>query len=257
MIRSHLNSGVDNRFVDDSFAQRVRIEQNGGTISSPTSLNQTTIHTNTLDDGTVHCSVCRCILHEPFITCAECLMPSHRSCLKCFASGAETGKHANTHSYIITHDNVKVFPHTNWSAREERQLLDAIQQRGFGNWDDIALALTTKSANECRDHYMQCYFDGIFMKTCGLTKYPYWPLCVQYMYRTNINEPPRHNADMINSKYMGGYRFSRSDFDTPYDLSAESMVSHLHMASDWGSDYEDIGDELNAAALTAFNNRLR
>lgn len=62
---------------------------------------------------------------------------------------------------------------------------------------------------------------------------------------------------MIQSKYMGGYRFSRGDFDTPYDVSAESMVSHLEMASDWGEDYADIGDELNTAVFTAFNNRLR
>lgn len=95
------------------------------------------------------------------------------------------------------------------------------------------------------------------MKTCGLTKQPYWPMCVPYLYKTGTIEPPRHNLEMINSKYMGGYRFSRADFDTPYDVSAETMVSHLEMAPDWGPDYEDIGNELNAAIFTAFNNRLR
>lgn len=246
-----LDFGADATNFDASFVQPISMAMSGATTAS-------VIHTRHEDGASAFCcSVCRCALNEPFITCAECSTPEHRSCLKCFSCGAETRTHVNTHSYIITHDNVKVFPNSNWSARDERRLLDLIQQRGFGNWDDIALAMTTKSAVECRDHYMEYYFDGIFMKTCGLTKYPYGPVCVPYLYKTNTIEPPRHNLEMINSKYMGGYRFSRGDFDTPYDGSAESMVSHLEMAPDWGLDYEDIGNELNAAVFTAFNNRLR
>lgn len=250
-----LNSDADDSHFDESFVRPVCIDQSGA-ISSTASMNRATIHTRH-EDGAIHCSVCRCPLNEPFISCAQCSSPEHRSCLKCFSCGAETQTHANTHPYVITHDNVKVFPNSNWSAREERHLLELIQQRGFANWDDIALGMTMKSATECRDHYMEYYFDGIFMKTCGLTKHPYAPLRVPYLYKTNTIEPPRHNLDMIHSKYMGGYRFSRSDFDTPYDVSAESLVSHLELAPEWGEDYEDVGNELNAAVFTAFNNRLR
>lgn len=194
-------------------------------------------------------------MHEPFITCAECA--SHRSCLKCFSVGAEIASHENTHAYVITHDNVKIFPNSNWSAREERRLLDLLLQCGVGNWNDISTALQTKSPQECREHYLTYYFDGIFSKTLGLTKYPYVRLCVPYLFKTNTIEPPRHNLEMIHSKYMAGYRFARSDFDTPYDISAESIVSDLKIKKDWGEDYEDIGEELNCAMVRAYNNRLQ
>lgn len=62
---------------------------------------------------------------------------------------------------------------------------------------------------------------------------------------------------MIHSKYMAGYRFARSDFDTPYDNSAESIVSDLKMKKDWGDAYEEVGDELNSAMARAYNNRLK
>jgi hypothetical protein len=32
-----------------------------------------------------------------------------------------------------------------WSAREEMRLLDAIEQYGFGNWEDIAKHIETRT----------------------------------------------------------------------------------------------------------------
>lgn len=202
-----------------------------------------------------YCHICHIALQEPFITCAEC--PAHLSCLKCFANGGETGTHLNTHSYIITHDNVKVFPNSNWSAREERRLLELLLQCGYGNWGDIAANLTTKTAAECRDHYHHYYFDGIFMRTLGLNRHYYWPETVPFMFKSSTVEPPRQHLDLVHSKHMAGYRFARSEFDTPYDVSAESSVSQLQLHTDWGADYEGIGDQLNVAVFNAYNNRLR
>lgn len=206
--------------------------------------------------------MCNCDLSEPFITCAECPStvpgrPGHRSCLKCFANGAETTKHSNDHSYIIAHDNVQIFPNSNWSAREERHLLDLIQQCGFGNWTDIAKLLATKSADECRDHYMKHYFGGIFEQTCGLSQSPYARLVVPYLYKSNSVNPPRHSLETIQSKFMAGYWFARGDFDTPYDVSAESLVSRLHSTNEWGDEFDEIGKELSAAVFRAYNHRLR
>lgn len=204
---------------------------------------------------TIHCNICNSILIEPYITCAQCIR--HLSCLKCFANGGETSMHSSNHNYIITHDNIKLFPNSNWSAREECRLLELIQQHGFGNWNDIAKSIQTKDPTECQKHYLDNYFDGIFTKTCGLTKDGYKRIVNPFLYKSNSIDPPRHTMEMINSKLMAGYRFARSDFDTPYDVSAESLVSHLHTPTEWGNDYAEIGDELNATMVAAYNNRLR
>lgn len=217
--------------------------------------NQTINESPKFKCDSIHCYVCGCNLIEPYITCAQC--PRHLSCLKCFANGAETSTHLSNHNYIITHDNIKLFPNSNWSAREERRLLELIQQHGFGNWNDIARTLQTKDADECERHYLDNYFDGIFMKICGLTKHPYSRLVVPFRYKSNSIDPPRHTMEMINSKLVAGYRFARSDFDTPYDVSAESLVSQLHTPNEWGDEFREIGEELNAAMFVAYNNRLR
>lgn len=42
-----------------------------------------------------------------------------------------------------------------WGAIEEVLLLDAVEQDGFGNWDDIAAHVVTKTArSECVDVYV-------------------------------------------------------------------------------------------------------
>lgn len=221
-------------------------------------------------EDVISCDNCKCTLTEPYITCADCnyemtnsntrfenSVRRYRCCLKCFASGAETKTHLNTHSYIIIHDNVKVFGNSDWSAREERKLLELLARCGFGNWSDISKAIRSRSIDECRNHYINHYFDGIFWKTCGLTKNPYTPLVLPYLYRSHSIDPPRFNSDAIQSKFMAGYRFARSDFDTPFDSSAENVISHLHLDDDWGNEYKDIGQILNGALVRAYNNRLR
>lgn len=214
------------------------------------------------------CCVCQIELHEPYIRCAECGSDSrrknddemnivHRSCLRCFAMGAETNTHSNTHSYIITHDNVKVFTKSNWSAREEKKLLDLLIRCGVGNWADISRAIGSRSESECRDHYLQNYFDGIFNKTCGLTRIPYSPLRIPYLYRPNTNDPPRYHTDVVQNSSLAGYRYSRSDFETHFDSSAESVISNLHSVDDWGDDFKDVSEHLNYAMVSAYNSRLK
>lgn len=220
------------------------------TISAPISFS-------TPSNDTIHCNVCHNTLSEPYITCAECKSTKHLSCLKCFAVGAEIGNHLNSHAYIITHDNVKVFPNSNWSAREERKLLELLMRCGFGNWADISRAIGSRNAVECRDHYLQCYFDGIFWKTCGLTKYPYERLTIPYLYRQNVIEPPRYYSETVQSKFMAGYRYARSDFDTPFDVSAESVIANIKLPNEWDDEYREISELLNGALGNAYNHRLR
>ena len=197
-------------------------------------------------------SSCRERLYEPYIKCAEC---SQLFCLKCFSHGSETQLHLNTHSYCIIHDNIKVFPTSDWSAKEERLLLDYIRMHGYGNWSDISKAIRTRSTSECHEHYLKHYFKGIFSKVLGLTNEPYHRLTIPYLYRMNSVEPPRQEFDSIYFHSMAGYNAARGDFETPYDNSAESIVSNLMCPGDSSDD--EVMNELNCGLFNAYNNRLR
>lgn len=189
-------------------------------------------------------------MQEPYIKCVEC---AQLFCLACFACGSETTQHRNTHSYAIRHDNVRVFASSSWTASDEKKLLDYMLMYGFANWDEISRAMKTKTADECRQHYLKYYFDGIFEKMIGLTSEPYFPEIIPFMYKMNSVEPPRQDVDSISFKAMAGYRCARSDFDVPYDNSADSIVSNLQL-NGWD---DGMGTELNCAIFKAYNNRLR
>lgn len=215
----------------------------------------------------IYCSVCLSSLKEPYIKCAECCSRlsrksyeqshTHHSCLRCFSIGAETETHSNTHAYVIIHDNFQVFSNSNWSVREERKLLDLLFKYGFGNWSDISRAITSKNEIECQHHYLRYYFDALFEKTCGLTRSQFSPFRIPFLYRPNAIDPPRCFLDVASSNLTAGYRFSRHDFDTYFDNSAESVVSHLTPSVDWGNNFQDVGERLNCALVRAYNNRLR
>lgn len=210
------------------------------------------------------CNICHASLIEPFILCAECkfvnaLKPiySFHICLKCFSTGAETGNHSNSHKYIIIHDKIRVFPNTIWTAREDCRLLELVERCGFANWLDIGRAMGTFSAEECRDHYIENYFNGIFSKACKLTNSPYNRIETPYLFRSNSFDPPRNKLDEMHNRFIANYRFARSEFDSSFDGSAERIITGLHMTNEWNTDFQCISDSLNLALVRAYNNRLR
>ena len=85
------------------------------------------------------------------IHCAECT--DYDSCLQCFSVGAEIGKHESDHSYqFMSSGSVQTLKSkTYWTPTEETHLLDAMEQFGFGNWDDISKHIETRSPDEARD----------------------------------------------------------------------------------------------------------
>ncbi|XP_031630871.1 transcriptional adapter 2A isoform X1 [Contarinia nasturtii] len=204
------------------------------------------------------CNVCCTMLNEPYIACAECKKKNDSSsssqykiCLKCFAIGAESQAHLSNHSYVIIHNDVNIF--LDWPAYKDISLIELLKQFGFSNWSDISRKIQTYNAEECRDHYMQNYFDGIFWKTCKLTKYPYSSIEIPYLYRNSF-DPPRI-SNMAQTKLLADYQFARSEFNTQFDVSAESIVSMV--SGEWSEEFSHIGESLNCALVNAYNNRLR
>ncbi|KAG2458852.1 TAD2A protein, partial [Polypterus senegalus] len=48
----------------------------------------------------------------------------------------------------------------NWTAHEEVTLLEAVMDCGFGNWQDVANQMRTKSKEDCESHYMKHFINN-------------------------------------------------------------------------------------------------
>ncbi|XP_017067270.2 transcriptional adapter 2A isoform X2 [Drosophila eugracilis] len=214
------------------------------------------------------CATCRCSLTEPYIKCSECL--DILLCLQCFSKGREAFSHRNNHAYIIVRDNIQVFaeePH--WTARDERILLRTLRTQGYGNWEAISQALDQRhTPSEVRRHYHDCYFGGIFERLLNLkhARHSYLPERMPYVFKMRSLDPPRHDdIASMQFKMSAGYRCARGDFDTPYDTSAESLLSIMvdHRGRD--DDHETtesesergLIEELQQGLVRAYNNRLK
>lgn len=199
---------------------------------------------------------CEIIVHEPFVSCAECFQIF---CLACFAAGSETENHKTTHDYTVRRDDFKLFHYSNWTAREEKMLLNAIQVCGAGNWDEISTELKSKSPEECRNHFYEYYFCGVL----GEQNYnnAYVAHNVPYLLKTSCLDPPRGDEKNFITQSMSGYRFARSDFDIPYDNSAESILNNVVSSDDAAFDKDKemrvLANELSCAILRAYNHRLK
>lgn len=101
---------------------------------------------------------------------------------QCFSLGAEIGSHKNDHSYqFMVNFSIRLLKYivekiviieiiyfkdsgafgiflgrTSWSANEEVRLLDAIEQFGFGNWEDIAKHIETRTPEGNYYHFIIC-----------------------------------------------------------------------------------------------------
>ncbi|XP_027190941.1 transcriptional adapter ADA2 isoform X1 [Cicer arietinum] len=106
-----------------------------------------------------HCNYCnKDISGKIRIKCVVC--QDFDLCIECFSVGAEVTPHKSNHPYRVM-DNLS-FPLTSpdWSADEERLLLEAIEMYGFGHWNDVADYVGTKGKPQCIDHYNDVYMNS-------------------------------------------------------------------------------------------------
>lgn len=115
-----------------------------------------------ITDGKVslyHCNYCnKDISGKIRIKCAVC--QDFDLCIECFSVGVELTPHKSNHPYRVM-DNLS-FPLIcpDWSAEEEMLLLEALDMYGFGNWNDVADNIGTKSKSQCIDHYNTVYVNS-------------------------------------------------------------------------------------------------
>lgn len=82
-----------------------------------------------------------------------------------------------------------------------------------------------------------------------------------YLFKANSLDPPRGDINNPITKYMAGYRACRSDFDIPFDHSAESILNSISIDDDGvfenDEDMKELMKELKYAMFRAYNNRLK
>ncbi|CAL8126354.1 unnamed protein product [Orchesella dallaii] len=235
------------------------------------------------------CTCCQQEITGVGIECVECHNGNLRLCCECFTLGAEVGQHKADHKYRFFDsgslvlgfkpNNAKESSATQdaetekspiWSAREEIRLLDAIEQYGFGNWQDISKHIETKTPAEAKTEYVNRYVVG----TLGeLT----WPSNIpnevnRSICNSQIQKPVDHTVpcddgplspsltqrlppleitpdEMLQLVYMP----NRDDYEKEYDNEAEKLVSQLSFTAE----DEEVEIGLKLALVDMYARRLR
>uniref|UniRef100_A0A671TFD2 Transcriptional adapter n=1 Tax=Sparus aurata TaxID=8175 RepID=A0A671TFD2_SPAAU len=159
------------------------------------------------------CRGCSSYLTEPYIKCAECGPSPFLLCLQCFTRGFEYKKHESDHKYeIMTSDFPVLEP--GWTAQEEMALLEAVMDCGFGNWQDVAYQMRTKTKEECESHYMKNFINNpLFSSTLlSLRKTKDSRFAEGAIPFKPTDDPPRPTFDSVLSRDMAGYMPARADF---------------------------------------------
>ncbi|KAM3854721.1 transcriptional adapter 2-alpha isoform 2-T2 [Vipera latastei] len=200
------------------------------------------------------CRGCSSHLAEPYIKCAECGPPPFLLCLQCFTRGFEYKKHQNDHSYEIMTSNFPVLDPT-WTAQEEMALLEAVMDCGFGNWQDVANQMSTKTKEECEKHYMKHFINNplfasslLHLKQAGEKQHnsvaiPFYA----------SEDPPRPTFDSLLSRDMAGYMPARADFIEEFDNYAEWDLRDI----DFVEDDSDLLHALKIAVVDIYHSRLK
>ncbi|GAB1296594.1 Transcriptional adapter 2-alpha [Apodemus speciosus] len=179
------------------------------------------------------CRGCSSYLMEPYIKCAECGPPPFFLCLQCFTRGFEYKKHQSDHTYeIMTSDFPVLDP--SWTAQEEMALLEAVMDCGFGNWQDVANQMCTKTKEECEKHYMKHFINNpLFASTLlNLKQAEAARTADTAIPFHSADDPPRPAFDSLLSRDMAGYMPARADFIEEFDNYAEWDLRDIDFVED-------------------------
>lgn len=184
------------------------------------------------------CQICDETLTNIYIVCAECQYSSTKQfkiCVKCFASGVEINSHLNDHSYYTINNCFKI-------ATGCRNYLDL---NGFDSYSNICQLPGKEQYNG--KHFTQNV----------LGKDNYTKEIIPYLFRIDVIVPPRCELRIHQNSLTSNYQFARSDFDIPFDGSAENILSQMITGWDSRDQLSEIQDKICSALILAYNNRLR
>ncbi|XP_058982911.1 transcriptional adapter 2B-like isoform X1 [Musca domestica] len=193
-----------------------------------------------------NCTNCQDDIQGIRVHCAEC--ENFDLCLQCFAAGAEIGSHLNSHAYQFMDTGTAILSIFRgkgaWTAREEIRLLDAIEQYGFGNWEDISRHIETKSAEDAKEEYVNKFVNGTIGRHTWTPAQAQRPTLIDHTSDDNgplgalaLQRLPPLDITMEEAAQLG-YMPNRDSFEREYDFTAEQLISKMSLnADDTEADY--------------------
>ncbi|XP_049877727.1 transcriptional adapter 2B isoform X2 [Pectinophora gossypiella] len=206
-----------------------------------------------------NCNYCQEEINGIRVRCSECI--DFDICLQCFSLGAEIGTHKNDHSYQFMDSGAfgLFLGRSSWSANEEVRLLDAIEQFGFGNWEDIAKHIESRTPEEAKDEYITRYLEGsIGRATWGNVESTSRPS----LHCADRDEGPlgpsavsRLPSLAVSSDEAAqlGYMPNRDDFEREHDHEAEQLISTLAL----NPEDDELDVALKLSQVDIYTRRLR
>ncbi|XP_029382550.1 transcriptional adapter 2-beta isoform X2 [Echeneis naucrates] len=210
--------------------------------------------------GKKYCVNCLADVTNLRLRCTDC--PDIELCPECFSAGAEIGNHRRWHGYQqVDGGRFSLWgpeAEGGWTSREEQSLLDAIEQYGFGNWEDMAAHVgASRTPQEVMEHYVTMYIHGNLGKACIPDSIPNrvtdhtcpsgGPLS------PSLTTPlPPLDISLAEQQQLG-YMPLRDDYEIEYDQDAEKLISGLSV----NYDDEDVEIEMKRAHVDMYVRKLR
>jgi len=206
------------------------------------------------------CAGCGDDIHQASLVRIQCTVSGLDLCPECFSSGVEVGQHKSYHGYKFM-DNGDFSPLSNsWSAKEFVQLLDGLEQFGYGNWNDVSRYVETKTAGECRDAVNNIFVSG---PIGSLTYKESARGCARdhTSHSSSSNTPnPAPSGINIHQLLVLGFMPSRDDFEMEYENDAEVLVSGIEAApggTRLEPEEEELESNLKLAHVEMYQKKLK
>ncbi|XKL62886.1 hypothetical protein PGB90_002719 [Kerria lacca] len=205
------------------------------------------------------CTYCQEEISGLRVKCVDC--NDFILCLQCFSNGAEIGAHKNNHPYqFMNTGTLTVVSKSGWTASEELSLLDAIENFGYGNWEDISNHIETRTPEEAKDEYISRFLEGSIGRVMWEPAYNLRPHLLDL---TIPDDGPLGPAAMTKLPPLDitpeeatllGYMPQRDDFEKEYDNTAELLVSSLSINP---NEDDELDIALKLAQVDMYMNSLR
>jgi len=195
------------------------------------------------------------------VICTECT-PNLDFCLTCFSSGVIVGQHRANHPYRFEEEcpGSKMLG-GEWNQDELVQLLEGLEQFGYGNWTDVACYVDTKNPTECRNAANQYFVNGPIARRTYLEsergraidhtipaspdKKPAWLLT------------PGGQLDIsVEERIQLGWLPVRDEYEVEFANDSESMVAILDPGRNEDID-EDLDTMLKVTQVEMYQAKLR
>ncbi|XP_053314232.1 transcriptional adapter 2-beta [Spea bombifrons] len=212
------------------------------------------------DLGKKYCVYCLADVTSLRLRCTEC--QDIELCTECFSAGAEIGNHRRWHGYQLVDGGRFTLwgpeAEGGWTSREEQLLLDAIEQFGFGNWEDMAAHVgASRTPTEVMEHYVSMYIHGNLGKACIPDSIP--NRVTDHTCPTGGPLSPSLTTPLppldvtVAEQQQLGYMPLRDDYEIEYDQDAETLISGLSV----NYDDDDVEVELKESYVDMYVRKLK